>query len=293
MRNLPKDVISNIFFFCSPRDVVGDDVLDIFLIRECIQIDKNNLLTSFVIKNRHKSLKLFLHQTPQKYFAPSVIRDLLFRTLRKKDFPAAIILIDGFTDLISQWSFMLIKTCFILITKDKLGENHLVYIFLIKYMMKSAKLEVLNLYHLPMHLLFKLLDHPKSKNVLRYLSKENILTHQYFETLIETVEENMQVDVINKIIVNNHTRLLELFIKSGYHIDFDDVILSIACSNNKMIACILSFFKPRLYTKLLRNLMYKLSSIRDDTNIKKLIKRKLGCECNKRVTVASHEVVLL
>jgi hypothetical protein len=276
MVHFPTDVVSHILHYCSTRDIVGDDLLDKFLINKCVNIDKNNLITAFVKKSRYKSLHLLLQKTHSKGFAEILVRDLILKTMRDKEFQATDILFKGFNEIICSWGTTFVKTCFIEICKDKIGKYHDVYMTLIEDIIMITGVKQLTIYHLPTYILLKILDHPKGKLIMAYLTKYNLITYLYKKTFHESIGNNTMIDIINKIIINNHVYVLKRLVGSGYELDVNDVILTIACSNIEMIEYVMKYFKPRFYNKAFRKLMYAICTIRNDALIRHIVKRKLG-----------------
>ena len=97
-----------------------------------------------------------------------------------------------------------------------------------------------------------------------------MIKHEYID---ETAYNNM--DVITTVISNNHLNLLKYLVQKGHVIALYDVVIAISTSNAKVIKYVLSYFKPRLYSKGFCELLLSLTMLRRSRKIYSYVDERL------------------
>jgi hypothetical protein len=261
--DIPYDIVG-IILTKSNREIkcmLNDEVLQRFIIKYS-QIHPETLLMCLVKQRKKKALVIYTSTKKQQILTISdnVLKCLCTVAIRNNDI-----------DIVKH----LVDIYFIRFKKKHIFEN-VIKMVLNEYV-KSQSEELIAFikdflhfvsnddYVINKHLLIKTLKHNKLNEILDLLlSYGYIHSSAYYDNNIITIT-----------ISNNHYDVLKYFVDNGHKIDLYDIIIGISTSNGKMIKYILSYFKPRLYSKGFSNLLLSLTALRKNSKIVSYVEERL------------------
>lgn len=287
--DIPIDVCVNILKKSKLNSLIGDDVLDIFLIKH-VDVNIEEMMYCLVKHKRLQSLKLYIakHFERIQCISSQCLKNLLELSIKQHTFTITILLCKAFIHRLDEVAYKVIKSVvngYIKAQREKVHKEQLYCIVcmchkaFLEYFLCLCRIEgVMN------HKLIRQCDftrwlmHKHSHLVIDILFRNNCFTH-IFETLAQCPLGRHSVRTINAIIGSNNVLLMNSLIAQGYQVLVCDVIVGIAMSNYEMLQNLLRYFKPRWYTKKFRSTLLSIASKRNDEAIVQLVRDKL---CSSR-----------
>lgn len=283
--DIPIDVCVNILEKSKLNSLIGDDVLDMFIIMH-VNVNIEEMMYCLVKHKRLQSLKLYIatHVEKIQCISSQCLKNMLELSIKQRTFTITILLCKAFIHRLDEVAYKVIKSVvngYIKALQEKVHKEQLDCIIcmchkaFLEYFLCLCRIEgVMN------HKLIRQCDftrwlvHKHSHSVIDILLKNDCLTH-IFETLAQCALGRHSVRTINAIIGSNNVLLMNALIAQGYQVLVCDVIVGIAMSNYEMLKYMFKYFKPRWYSKKFRGILLSIAFKRDDEKVYQLVKAKL------------------
>ncbi len=283
---LPLDLTISILERVKTHSLVGDDLLDSFVIRHC-KLNAETMLHSLVKKKRLKSLSLYTwkHLKAVQCVSTACVKRLLDLSIKQQTFTISIHLSKVFVARLGG----IYRTVLLSVINGYLrnvgsdegmeGEmdklvcrSHLAFL---EYFLLFCRIQGVDCDgHLGMRLLPSILCRKHSQKLVQVLARNGCLG-KMMDTVVDWDDSECCVRIMNAIIANNHIDLLNEMVCKGYEVMVCDVIVGIATGCYEMVKYLCRFFKPRWYSVKFREVLLTLASKREDDRILALVTRKL------------------
>lgn len=265
--DIPYDIIGIILTKTNKqiRCMLNDEVLQRFIIKYS-QIPAETLLIWLVKQRRKQALVMYTSTKKLQIItiSDSVLKCLCTIAIKNNDIDIVKHLVQIYLIRFQNKAVYgtIIKTVLSECVKLHSDEQLIRWIVFMKYFLHTVSH---NDYVIDRHLLIRLLKHNKLNKVIRLLLYYgHIHKFAYYD-----------IEVITTVLSKNHYNLLKYYVDNGYTIKLYDVVIGISTSNAKMIKYIMSYFKPRLYSKGFHNLLLFLTSLRKNSKITTYVEERL------------------
>lgn len=282
---LPLDLTISILERVKTHNLVGDDLLDRFVIRNC-KVNAETMLHCLVKKRRLISLELYTSQYHKavQCVSTACIKRLMDLSIKQQTFTISIYLSKIFVRRLGD----ICRTVLLSVVngylrnvdsdKDVDGEVHRIllrsYMAFLEYFLILCRLEGVDCDgHFGMRLLPSILCLKHSHKLVLVLARNGCLGRM-MGALIDGDDSEQCVKIMNAIIANNHIDLLHEIVTKGYNVMVCDVIVGIATGGYEIVEYLCRFFKPRWYSIKFCDILLKLASHRVDERIYQLIEDK-------------------
>lgn len=287
MENSPIDICVAIFSQLKLNDLIGDDVLERFVVKY-VDVDAQEMLYVLVRKKRLHTLILYItkHFDKVKCVSTKCIKELLELSIRQRSFTTTIVLCKALVKANRLDDYVCHKVVKSVVNGyfkahgcESIHNNGCIvckaHIAFLEYFLVLCRLQgVRNRKLVKRCYLVHWLVNKSCNHIMDVLLKNDCLTH-IFEELAEDATDRCSVTIINAIIGNNHIPLMNEMVSKGYKVMVCDVIVGIAMARYDMLECLCRYFKPRWYTKKFRGILLSIASKRDDERIIQLVNTKL------------------
>lgn len=284
--DVPHDVCANILRKSKLKMLVGDDVLDRFLIQYMPDVNVEEMLHCLVLKKRLQSLILYITKQREKVHCVSTqcIRSLLELSIKQRTFTISIVLCKTFTHKLDDVGYKVVKCVvngYLKAWRGKVSEEQRHCIVckshkaFLEYFICLCRINGVRPERLVRRCDFtQWLAHKHSHTVVDILLQAGCLSH-IFEALAEDATDKYSIRTINAIIGSSNVDVLDAMVVKGYQVVVCDVIVGIAMANYEMLQYLFKSFKPRWYSKKFHGTLLSMAFKRDDIRIYRLVKAKL------------------
>jgi hypothetical protein len=266
IKHIPYDIIGIILTKTNKQVklMLNDEVLQRFVIKYS-HIHPETLLL-WLIKQRQKKALVIYTTTRRQHvltISDNVLKCLCTTAIKNNDMDILKHLINTYFNRFQKKHLYgnIIKTLLNECMKCHSQEQCVLLITFIEYFIHLISN---NVYVMDKHLLLKILKHNKLDKIIKLL-----LIHGYINS-----SAYYDINVVTNVISNNHHNLLKFFVGNGHKIELHDVVIGISTSNAKMIKYIMSYFKPRLYSKGFHNLLLSLTALRKNAKIYNYVQKR-------------------
>jgi hypothetical protein len=267
MSSLPHEIIEKIICYSDIKHLVGDDVFNKFLIKECQQINPKRLFNAFVRTNCQDSLCFLLFQHQDKLltvFDIGLVITAIEYSIKNKFTFMTILLISRFHDYAQDKWIVIIRTCCIAMSKCDVHIECQEYLKLIKWIIKSINPCDKYKFTLPVHIICDILSHKCGSEMICCLMEQDLLSFLFQD--ITKCEK-----IIYYVICYNHVDFYHYLPNDQYKQGLDVLICGLWFADQNMFKCVIHDMKIRYYTVglirfLLKMVKHNESSI-DKTNI--------------------------
>lgn len=247
---LPTEVIVSILQKLKEKDVVGDDILDRFVIHNCLVMDHNRLLQWFCKRQQVMSvIQLLKTKTEQSNLYYSHIPMTAFKaSIRSKKLGIAFVTFKYMPIFVKEHSKKLINLILIEIVKDKRAYHTQ---RLIELLMMCGS-EDIKKNGVPNHILSRLFCHKQSTKICNILHNYNLLDI-FIKQVDNSFEEHERHDLVEQMIqYNNYISIDKLVECQSIHLNINHIIWASLLSNENTIIACLDGFKQKKCNKRLK-----------------------------------------
>ncbi len=271
MSTFPRELIEKIFCYSDIQYLVGDNVLNKFLIKECKLINPKRLFNAFVRTNCQDALcsLLFQHQESLlTIFDFGLVIAAIEYSIKNKFGFMTMLLVSRFNGYAQDKWITIIRTCCIAMTKCDIDKTNQDYLKLIKCIINSINPSDKHKFTLPLHVLYNILSHKCGSKIICYLMEQDLLSFLFQD--IAKCEK-----IIYYVVCYNHVELYHYLPNGEYKQGFDVLICGICFANHNMFRCVLHYMKIRYYTVGLIRFLLKLVRCNENSIDKKNIIREI------------------
>lgn len=280
-QNTPHDITAVILEKCKVKSLIGDDVLDKFLIKYCTH-NNEAMLYAFVKRGRLYYLMMYIvkHRNQVQWVSNHCVQTLFTTSIKYNNFNIATYLCKVFAHkmvVLHQYIIKHVISSYLKRLRTRGPEctechNHLHFLEQFAVLCKEKSINLTNV--IPRYTLVSILTHKDSHCLINTLLRLRCL-HYVVHVLIEQHTNNHLLGVISAIISNNHNSLLALMIDEGYCVTVSDVVIGVAFANYETNKLLLKYFKPRWYSKRFVTVMLDIAWKREDKRILHDLKLRL------------------
>jgi hypothetical protein len=282
---IPNYVVGLILSKMKVKNILGDICLEKFIVKYG-DMNHDTMMYWLIKKQRYEALAYYTHINKNRlqYLSQNTIISFFITSIKNKHLMICKHLLNVFescmnetiiTKIIDKLIIDYLHNCGkIEDSEDNVINNIIDFIIYIKQYCRTNLVDInisncIPIKHIPI-----ILKKPNTKRLITTLSKHEMLDKcVYYIRNLDN--EELSLEIINNTIIYNHITFLQYLVQKGYTVQVCDVIVGVDSSNIEMIRYLLSFFKPRLYSKGFKQVMLLLASKRNDDRIYELLKNKL------------------
>jgi hypothetical protein len=251
---LPSEVIVSILQKAKEKDIVGDDILDRFIIHNCSRMDHNRLLQWFCKKHKIMSVVHLLKTKQESNFVyHSYIPMTAFKaSVNAKKLGIAFVTCKFMPLFIKEQSKKLIHLLLIAIIKDKRA-YHTERLVDLLLMFGNDNISQ---YDIPQHVIVRLFCHKHSAKICSVLNDCRLL--DFFIKQVDNVfEEQERHDIVEQMIkYNNYISIDKLAKYPSFGLSVNHIIwASLLANEDTIIACLDGFKQNRCNKRLKKCIM--------------------------------------
>jgi hypothetical protein len=281
-RDFPNDMICKILEHSSMKTVIGDDILDKFIIRQRCDINPEVLLQSFVKKKRSQSLVYYTSKKKNisQLVSVNCVKCLIVESLKGMFIDTSMHLCRVFVCHLENAYVKIVTTAlYQYINKyNKFPkfdtDRYLMFLGCLATLCKEQGIKRNN--SIPLKYIVILLCHANSHELITALVENGYLDCLH-DNIIDYTAEPLITKILRSIVINNHVILLEQLVNNGYKVSISDIIIGISYSNIGTVRYLAKFFKPRWYSRGFSTVMLSLARKRKNKKIYQLVEEKLLC----------------
>jgi hypothetical protein len=254
MSSFPRELIEKIFCYSDIQHIVGDDVLNKFLIKECKLINPKRLFNAFVRTNCQDSLCFLLLQHKDRLltvFDCGLVLSAIEYSIKNNFVFMTMLLVSRFHDYAQDKWITIIRTCCIAMSKCDTHNECQEYIKLMKWIIKAINPSDKHKFTLPLHVLYNILSHKCGSKIICFFMEQDLLS--FLDQDIAKCEK-----IIYYVVCYNHVELYNYLPNGEYKKGFDVLICGLCFANHNMIKSVLHNMKIRYYTVGLIRFLLKL-----------------------------------
>lgn len=272
---LPAEVIVSILQKTKEKDVVGDDILDRFIIKNCFMMDHNRLLQWFCKKHKVMSVIQLLKtkQEANNFYYSHIPMTAFKASIRAKKLGIAFATCKFMPMFVRDNSKKLINLIFIEIVKDKRAYHtqRLVDLLMLLGCDEIQKNEI------PNHILNRLFCHKQSAKICSIFNQYNILDLivKQVDNVLEAQERH---DLIEQMIqYNNYVSIDKLVKSQSIDLNINHIIWASLLSNEETIIACLNGFKQQKCNKRLKKCIITVCMAKHDRRLSDKLKQWAQC----------------
>lgn len=266
MTQLPLDLMRVILKNAKVKDLVGDDILDRYMIRYCDNIEHNRLLQWLCKKNKvHSVILLFQIRNENNYFYyPDIVQNAFKSSVHSKKLSVAKVICKYCPNFISENRKKLFQTVFSEMIKDK------------RSMHTEQMLRLLAILgHQPSfiskHLIWRTFNHKSSSMLCNALQTYGLLDIIIYNINNSFHEQERQELISTMILYNNYLPLSKLVTDSNNDLTVNDLVwASLVSCDNTVVVC-LDFFKQKKFNQRLKKCIAHVCLKRRNEEISKRV----------------------
>lgn len=247
MTQLPVDLMRVIFDKQKVKDLVGDDILDRFIILHCPQIDHNRLIQWFSKKNKVHSVILLLQKRNENdfFYYPDILQNAFKSSVHSKKLSVAKVICKHCPQFILDNRKKLFQIVFSEMIKDK----RTVYL--------GRMLELLSILgyqssYLSKHLIWRIFNHKASQVLCEALHTYGILD-TILQNINTTFDAQERQDIISTMIFyNNYIPLKKIVSDPNNDLTVNDLVWAALVSCDDTVVVCLDGFKQKRFNQKLK-----------------------------------------
>ena len=254
MSSLPHEIIEKIICYLDINHLVGDDVFNKFLIKECKLINPKRLFNSLVRANCHDSLCFLLFQHQERLltvFDIGLVTAAIEYSIKNKFIFITILLVSRFHDYAQDKWITIIRTSCTAMSKCYIHKECQDYLKLIKCIMKTINPSNKYKFTLPIRVLCDILSHTCGSKMISCLMEQDLLSFLFQD--IAKCEK-----IIYYVVCYNHVDFYHYLPNDDYKQRIDVLICGLCFANQNMFKCVLHHMKIRYYTVGLIRFLLKM-----------------------------------
>lgn len=260
MTQLPNDLMRVILGRTKVKDLVGDDILERYVINHCPNIDHNRLLQWLSKKNKVYSVILLfnIRNESSNFYYPDILQTAFKSSVHSKKLGIAKIICKCCPQFISENGKKLFHIVFNEMIKDKRTTH-------IERLMRLLSLLGHQPCYLSKHLIWRTFNHKSSQLLCNRLHDYGIL-----DTIIRNInlsfdEQEKQEIISAMIFYNNYVPLSKLVSNSNNDLSVNDLVwASLVSCDNTVVVCLDGFKQKRFNQRLKRCIANVCLSRRND-----------------------------
>jgi hypothetical protein len=260
MTQLPIDLMRVIFGKQKVKDLVGDDILDRYIIFHCPQIEHNRLLQWLSKKNKIHSVILLLQQRNEDdyFYYPDILQNAYKSSVHSKKLSVAKIICKYCPQFITDNRKKLFQIVFSEMIKDKRTVN-------LERMTELLSILGHQPSYLSKHLIWRTFNH-KSSPVLC----EALHTYGILDTIIQNINTTFDAqerqDIISTMIFyNNYMPLRKIVTNPNNDLTVNDLVwASLVSCDDTVVVCLDGFKQKRFNQKLKKCIAHVCLNRRND-----------------------------
>ena len=271
MSSLPHEIIEKIICYSDIQHIVGDDVLNKFLIKECKLINPRRLFNAFVRTNCQDSLCFLLFQHQDRLltvFDFGLVLSAIEYSIKNNFVFMTMLLVSRFHDYVQDKWITIIRICCIAMSKCDIHEECQEYINLIKWIIKAINPCNKCKFTLPLHVLHNILSHKCGSKIISWLMEQDLLSFLFQDI---TKCEN----IIYYVVCYNHVDFYHYLPNGEYKQGLDVLVCGLCFANHNMLRCVLHHMKIRYYTAGLIRFLLKMVKNNENSTDKVNIIREI------------------
>lgn len=271
--NLPTHLKSKILARSRVARVVGDDMLDRFLIKECYEIPPDLLFQSLVKKRRRQSLSHFFRVFHEQQLSFKSVKTVVQDLLKRKAFEFAISICTWCPSHASLMRSHMFQFCILKMTMSKSIEVlRLWFEFMKDYHSIVDVVEIEPaLYIMTSKNLKGLVEASFADDIFQFLHNNGYI-HDTLQDVVSHQGDLEVKDVMRSIIEMNRVSLMMTLMKTGYKVTIANIIQCIVVSNIDMNRLLLTCFRPRFYSAKFADYLTDICNMRGNDELCTLLK---------------------
>ncbi len=267
MTQLPNDLMRIILGEVKVKDLVGDDILDRYVINHCPNVDHNRLFQWLSRKNRSYSVILLLISRPENvyFYHPDILQTAFKSSVHSKKLCVAKILCRYCPLFVTDNRKKLFHIVFTEMIKDKRAIN-------LERMMSLLSILGHQPCYLSKHLIWRTFNHKLSQLLCNTLDRYGLL-----DTIIQNInqsfdEQERQELISTMIIYNNHVPLGKIIKHKDADLTVNDLVwASLVSCDNTVVVC-LDGFKQKRFNRRLKKCIANVCLSRRNEEINKRVR---------------------
>lgn len=232
---LPQDIQICILARLPPHYVIGDKVLDMFIVRNKIYEPK---ALKYIIKR--SSVNVFMTFIETILHDENMLHTILLTCIKNKEITKAFVLVKRFGHVFVNGKLRSRLITRLLWQLSRMTEKKDMVIYC-KFLHYTFELSDDKIYATP-DIMLCLLQNTHQKYIFWNLISSNVI--QVFSHV--SIDE--RADLRFLLLTTNNIGVLSFFLKNGYNLREVDFAIGFLLSDIQMVAFMCKFFKPRYYT---------------------------------------------
>lgn len=266
MTELPNDILREILGNLKVKDLVGDDILERYMINNCPNIDHNRLFQWLSKKNKiHNVILLLINRDEKDYlYYPDILQTAFKASVHSKKLGVAKCICRYCPEFVSEHKKRLFQIVFTEVTKDRRGYHHEPLLSIISLLGHHPS-------YLSKHLIWRTVNHKSSQSLCNALDSHGIM-----DTIIRNInlcfnEQERQEVVSTMIIYNNHVALGKLVQCNDLSVSVNDLVWASLVSCDKTVVVCLDCFKQKRFNQRLKKCIAHVCLNRKNDEISKRV----------------------
>lgn len=267
MTQLPNDLMRLILETAKVKDLIGDDILERYIIKYCPNIDHNRMLQWLSKKHKTYSV-ILLFQTRNEndyFYYPDVLHNAFKSSVHSKKLSIAKVICKYCPEFTSDNKKKLFQVVFGEMIKDKRTLN-------IEKMMQLLATLGHQPSYLTKHLIWRTFNHRYSQTLCDALQQ-----YGFLETIVSNVnmyfdEQERQELISTMIIYNNYVPLSKLLIQNSNDLTVNDLVWASLVSCDRTVVVCLDGFRQKRFNQRLKKCIAQVCLCRKNNEISKRVR---------------------
>lgn len=247
MTELPNDILRDILGNLKVKDLVGDDILERYIIKHCPNIDHNRLFQWLSKHNKVNNVILLLNNRKEKDYSyyPDILQTAFKTSVHSKKLGIAKCICKYCPEFMSEHKRRLFQVVYTEITKDKR----------VSYLEQLLSLLSLLGYqptYLSKHLIWRTINHKSSQTLCNALERHGIMDVIISNINVYFDDQERQDLISTMIIYNNYIALGKLVQCNELSVSVNDLVWASLVSCDKTVVVCLDCFKQKRFNQRLK-----------------------------------------
>lgn len=278
--DIPVELTVLIFKKVKLKHLIGDDMLEKFVIKHC-NVSVEDMLYCLVKKRRLERLVQYTIIQDVNVVSTGCVKRLIALSVKQHTFRITIHLCKVFKNMLHDLCESVVTNVIKSYLKALKGADCIEQCLLCKthhafleYYILLCKVENIHNPLINKETFLSIINHKHSQVVVDVLLYYGCLRN-ICEAIVNDPNDIMTTRIVNAIISNNNVSLMKYMVYSGYSVMICDVIIGIAFADFAMVSYLCSFFKPRWYSRRFCEILKSIAFRSNDKRIYRLVKNKM------------------
>lgn len=272
---LPDHLIAKVLSHCKLSSVVGDDIMDFFIIQHCVNIQPETIFQAFVKKRRGRGLQLFFQKYHECTLSVATVQHAMRDLLKHNELRLAQYLCSMCSLRVHQIKSYVLRTCMQQLTKYNDQHRRQQWYDFMEHFVACLGNDYQHNDIIPWRILHSIMQSPHSNDIVAFLHSHRLLAGSLrYLTSGDDSDDNIEA-VVRTTIQKNMVFFMSLLISGGYQVNLANIIQGVVCSDISMNRVLLKFFRPRFYSAKFAAYLIDICQMRKEESLRQLLSSKL------------------